>query len=98
MLLETFRWLEKQGGLAEMERRNERKAALVYEAIDRSNGFYYNWYDAKTGARGMQGGDVVRAIRERDGEAEASRALADKAAAVNPPATDPRGIPARLTA
>jgi phosphoserine aminotransferase len=40
MLLETFRWLEKQGGLAAMERRNEAKAKLVYDAIDRSNGFY----------------------------------------------------------
>jgi phosphoserine aminotransferase len=40
MLLETFRWLEREGGLAAMERRNEAKAALVYEAIDRSDGFY----------------------------------------------------------
>jgi len=42
--------------------------------------------------------DLVQAIRERDGEAAANRALTDKAAAVNPPATDPRRIPARLTA
>jgi phosphoserine aminotransferase len=39
-LLEMFRWLEAQGGLAAMEKRNAEKAALVYDAIDRSGGFY----------------------------------------------------------
>jgi len=39
-LLETFRWIENQGGLAAMEKRNADKAALVYGAIDASNGFY----------------------------------------------------------
>ena len=40
MVLETFRWLEKQGGLAAMEKLNEQKAKLVYDAVDRSGGFY----------------------------------------------------------
>jgi phosphoserine aminotransferase len=40
ILLETFRWLEKQGGLAAMEQRNEQKAKLIYDAIDGSGGFY----------------------------------------------------------
>jgi phosphoserine aminotransferase len=40
MLLETFRWLEKQGGLAAMEKRNADKAAIVYDAIDRSGGYF----------------------------------------------------------
>lgn len=40
ILLETFRWLEKQGGLAAIEKINETKAAAVYSAIDASNGFY----------------------------------------------------------
>jgi phosphoserine aminotransferase len=40
MLLETFRWLETQGGLAEMERRNAEKARLIYDALDESGGFY----------------------------------------------------------
>jgi phosphoserine aminotransferase len=40
LLLETFRWLERQGGLAAMERRNEEKAKLVYDAIDGSDGYY----------------------------------------------------------
>ncbi len=40
MLLETLRWLERQGGIAEVERRNEQKAALVYEALDELSDFY----------------------------------------------------------
>ena len=40
ILLETFRWLERQGGLAAMERRNAEKAGLIYGAVDGSNGFY----------------------------------------------------------
>ena len=39
-LLETFRWLDAQGGLAAMEKRNAEKAALVYNAIDGSGGYY----------------------------------------------------------
>ena len=40
ILLEVFRWLEAQGGLAAMEKRNTEKAKLIYDAIDNSNGFY----------------------------------------------------------
>jgi phosphoserine aminotransferase len=40
ILLEIFRWLEAQGGLAAMEKRNATKAGLVYGVIDNSNGFY----------------------------------------------------------
>ena len=40
ILLEVFRWLEAQGGLAAMEKRNATKAGLIYDAIDKSNGFY----------------------------------------------------------
>ncbi len=40
ILLETFRWLEKQGGLAAIEQVNEQKAAAIYSAIDNSNGYY----------------------------------------------------------
>jgi len=39
-LLETFRWLEAQGGLGAIEKRNAEKAALIYGAIDGSGGFY----------------------------------------------------------
>ncbi len=40
ILLETFRWLEAQGGLPAMEARNTKKAGMIYDAIDQSNGFY----------------------------------------------------------
>jgi phosphoserine aminotransferase len=40
ILLEVFRWLEAQGGLAAMEKRNATKAKLIYDTIDSSNGFY----------------------------------------------------------
>jgi phosphoserine aminotransferase len=36
----VLEWLKQLGGLSEMARRNEAKAALVYEAIDGSGGFY----------------------------------------------------------
>jgi phosphoserine aminotransferase len=36
----VLEWLKGLGGLAEVGRRNEAKAALVYEAIDGSGGFY----------------------------------------------------------
>src|SRR5690606_41202969 len=38
----VFRWLKEQGGLPAMEARNRAKAALLYEAIDGSGGFYRN--------------------------------------------------------
>ena len=38
----VFQWLKAQGGLAAMAERNARKAALLYEAIDGSGGFYRN--------------------------------------------------------
>jgi phosphoserine aminotransferase len=40
VLLETFRWMERQGGLGAIEKRNAEKAGLLYDAIDQSNGFY----------------------------------------------------------
>ncbi len=40
MLLEIFRWMEKQGGLAAIEKINAQKAGLIYDAIDGSGGFY----------------------------------------------------------
>ena len=39
-----FDWLKEQGGLEEMQRRNERKATMLYELIDTS-GFYQNKID-----------------------------------------------------
>jgi phosphoserine aminotransferase len=36
----TLRWIEKEGGLVEMEKRNTAKAKLLYETIDASEHFY----------------------------------------------------------
>ena len=36
----VLRWLKKQGGLVAMQRHNEDKARLIYDAIDAAPGFY----------------------------------------------------------
>ncbi|WP_332648530.1 3-phosphoserine/phosphohydroxythreonine transaminase [Lysinibacillus sp. 54212] len=41
MLGEVLKWVENQGGLEQIAKNNEEKAALIYDAIDNSNGFYY---------------------------------------------------------
>lgn len=38
----TVKWMLDEGGVAEFARRNARKAALLYHAIDGSGGFYRN--------------------------------------------------------
>jgi phosphoserine aminotransferase len=38
----VFKWMLAQGGVAEFARRNARKSALLYDAIDGSGGFYRN--------------------------------------------------------
>lgn len=40
MLGEVLRWVEEQGGLEAIQKRNEEKAKLIYDVIDESNGFY----------------------------------------------------------
>ncbi len=40
MLDLVLTWIEEQGGLEGMARRNSEKAAILYDAIDRSGGFY----------------------------------------------------------
>lgn len=36
----VLRWIESEGGLAAVEKRNAEKAGLIYRAIDESGGFY----------------------------------------------------------
>ncbi len=36
----VFKWIQKQGGLPELKRRNDSKAQIIYDAIDKSGGFY----------------------------------------------------------
>ena len=40
MLLENFRWMDRQGGLEALEEINEAKAKVIYDAIDNSGGYY----------------------------------------------------------
>lgn len=40
ILNETFKWLKSSGGLSKIEEINNRKANLLYNAIDKSNGYY----------------------------------------------------------
>ncbi|RKJ18279.1 3-phosphoserine/phosphohydroxythreonine transaminase, partial [Butyricicoccus sp. 1XD8-22] len=40
MLGEVLKWVEDQGGLEAVQKRNEEKAKLIYDVIDSSNGFY----------------------------------------------------------
>ncbi|MBY0231527.1 MAG: 3-phosphoserine/phosphohydroxythreonine transaminase [Gemmataceae bacterium] len=44
-------WIEEQGGLAGMGALNEKKAALLYDAIDRSGGFYSGHADPSARSR-----------------------------------------------
>lgn len=41
MLGEVLKWVEEKGGLEAIESNNEEKAKLIYDVIDRSNGFYH---------------------------------------------------------
>lgn len=36
----VLQWLKKEGGVEAIEKRNQKKAGLIYQAIDESNGFY----------------------------------------------------------
>lgn len=40
MLGEVLKWVESNGGIAAVEKHNELKAKVIYDAIDNSNGFY----------------------------------------------------------
>lgn len=41
----VLKWIQGNGGLEKMEQRNREKAALIYDTIDESNGFYYGPVD-----------------------------------------------------
>jgi phosphoserine aminotransferase len=51
MLGLTVKWMLDEGGVAEFARRNARKAALLYDVIDASGGFYRNEVDAAVRSR-----------------------------------------------
>jgi phosphoserine aminotransferase len=51
MLGLVLQWIEEAGGLAGMAERNERKAKTVYDAIDRSGGFYHGHAEPESRSR-----------------------------------------------
>lgn len=51
MLGEVLRWVEEQGGLEAIQKRNEEKAKYIYDVIDESNGFYRG--HAEPGSRSL---------------------------------------------
>ena len=51
MLGEVLKWVENQGGLEQVAKNNEEKAALIYDVIDGSNGFYTG--HAEIGSRSL---------------------------------------------
>jgi phosphoserine aminotransferase len=48
MIGEVLSWIKDLGGLSEMDKRNEEKAKLIYDAIDQSNGFYVGHADVQS--------------------------------------------------
>ncbi|MGE4359064.1 MAG: aminotransferase class V-fold PLP-dependent enzyme, partial [Lysobacteraceae bacterium] len=47
----VFQWLKAKGGLAAMAASNDRKAAMLYAAIDGSDGYYANPVDPAARSR-----------------------------------------------
>ena len=60
----TVRWMLEQGGTAEFKKRNELKAATLYETIDVSGGFYRN--EVATSARSIMNVPFFLATPELD--------------------------------
>lgn len=48
MLSKVLQWVKNNGGIEEIERRNEEKAKLIYDVIDASNGFYIGHAEANS--------------------------------------------------
>jgi phosphoserine aminotransferase len=51
MIRLMLEWAKKQGGLSVIEKRNEEKAGLIYNTIDKSNGFFKG--HAEAGSRSL---------------------------------------------
>ena len=70
----TCKWIESQGGLEEMGKKNQAKAKLLYDALDASEGFYRG--HAKAGSRSNMNVTWTMASEELEKKliAEASQA------------------------
>ncbi len=77
LMRNVLAWLEALGGVPEIEKRNREKARLVYEAIDRSSGFYTS--PVEVTSRSIM--NVVFHLRDADLEAR-FLALAEKSGMV----------------
>jgi phosphoserine aminotransferase len=62
-----MKWIRKQGGIKALQRMNEEKAAIIYDAIDNSDGFYVG--HAQKDSRSLM--NVSFNIKDKDAELEA---------------------------
>jgi phosphoserine aminotransferase len=63
----TMKWIKKQGGIKAIQKMNEEKAALLYDTIDNSNGFYTG--HAQKDSRSLM--NVSFNIKDKNAELEA---------------------------
>jgi phosphoserine aminotransferase len=63
----TLQWIKRQGGIKAVQANNEKKAKLIYNAIDNSNGFYIG--HAQKSSRSLM--NVAFNIKDKDAEIEA---------------------------
>ncbi len=67
MLGLTLKWIKNSGGIKAIQKANEEKAALLYDAIDNSNGFYVG--HAQKDSRSLM--NVSFNIKDKDADLEA---------------------------
>lgn len=67
MLSLILKWIKNSGGIKAIQKANEAKAALLYDAIDNSNGFYVG--HAQKDSRSLM--NVSFNIRDKDADLEA---------------------------
>ena len=67
MLGLTMKWIKNRGGIKALQKANEEKAALLYDAIDNSNGFYVG--HAQKDSRSLM--NVSFNIKDKDADLEA---------------------------
>ncbi len=67
MLGLTMKWIKKQGGIKALQKLNEEKATLLYDAIDNSDGFYVG--HAQKDSRSLM--NVSFNIKDKDADLEA---------------------------
>jgi phosphoserine aminotransferase len=60
-------WIDEQGGIEAIDKKNQEKAQILYDAIDNSNGFYVA--HAKKGSRSLM--NVTFNIKDKDADLEA---------------------------